>query len=284
VSAALTMRTDLSPTDEPQVLLRALALCKGYARGRTFGRNRPSIEVLRAVDLKIRAGSTLALIGPSGSGKSTLGRCLACLERPDSGEILFAGKGLVSLTPRELIPFRRQIQLIFQEPAAALNPRFTAVEVVSEPLLISGRGTKKERKERAIDLMALVGLPAHLGDRSPFELSGGQRRRLVVARALALEPKLLILDEALAGLDLSTRAQISNLLLELQKVCSLTYLFISHDADMVAHFADEVAVLHEGEIVTLGPPRLPVCSRSPHTDQSPAVTAAFSRLSGLSRQ
>jgi ABC-type glutathione transport system ATPase component len=170
--------------------------------------------------------------------------------------------------------------LIFQEPAASLNPRFTAVDIVAEPLLIAGQGTKKERKERAIDLMALVGLPAGLGGRLALELSGGQRRRLVIARALALAPKLLILDEALAGLDLSTRAQISNLLLELQEVCSLTYLFISHDSDLVAHLADEVVVLHEGRIVIHGAPELPASPQALRADNSPPTALALRGLSG----
>src|SRR5260221_7015737 len=213
-----TMHTESSQT-ESQVLLSAVALSKQYTQGRWLSRRRSSIDALCTVEFTIRACSTLALIGASGSGKSTLARCLACLEKPDSGEIWFAGKNLVNLSQRDLIPLRRQIQLIFQEPAASLNPRFTAVETVAEPLLVAGQGTKKERKERAIDLMALVGLPAGLGGRLPLELSGGQRRRPGIARALAPEPKRLILDEALAGLDLSTRAQISNLLLKLQEVC-----------------------------------------------------------------
>jgi len=211
---------------------------------------------LHSINLTIRAGTTVALLGASGSGKSTLARCLACLEEPDSGEIWFAGKNLSRLTQRELMPFRRQIQLIFQEPDAALNPRFTAVEIVSEPFLIAGLGTKKAQREMALALMELVGLGAHLKRRMPFELSGGQRRRLAIARALALEPKLLILDEALTGLDLSTRAQISNLLLRLQEVRSLTYLWISHDFGLVTHLADQVVVMDKGRIVEGGAPEL----------------------------
>jgi len=274
------MLSDPSQAGDAQVVLSAVALRKRYTQGRWWSRRGSSIEALSAVNLKIRAGSTLALIGASGSGKSTLARCLACLEKPDSGEIWFAGKNLVSLSQRELIPFRRQIQLIFQEPAASLNPRFTAVEIVSEPFLIAGQGTKQERKERAIALMALVGLPASLGGRSPFELSGGQRRRLVIARALALEPKMLILDEALAGLDLSTRAQISNLLMELQGVCSLTYLLISHDSDLVTHLADEIAVLHEGRIVPSAVQELPVSPQALRTDDSLVVTPALNGMPG----
>jgi peptide/nickel transport system ATP-binding protein len=194
----------------------------------------------------------MALVGPSGSGKSTLARCLACFERPESGEIWFAEENLTQLSPRELVRFRRQIQLIFQEPEASLNPRYRAVEIVSEPLLIARVGSKSERRERALALMELVGLGGQLRSRVPFELSGGQRRRLAIARALALEPKLLILDEALTGLDPSTRAQIANLLLELQKVRSLTYLFISHDLGLLARFADDVVVLDGGRVVARG--------------------------------
>lgn len=243
-----------SQTDTKGVLLHAASLSRRYIRGGWMSRRQ--VDALRGVDLNIKAGSTVALIGASGSGKSTLARCLACLEEPDSGEIWFAGKNLARLTQRELVPFRRQIQLIFQEPDASLNPRFPSVEIVSEPLLISRLGTNRERYEQALELMELVGLGAHLGSRLPFELSGGQRRRLAIARALALQPKILILDEALTGLDLSTRAQISNLLLELQEVCSLTYLCISHDFGLVSHFADEVVLMDKGRIVEGGVPEL----------------------------
>ena len=250
-----------------EVLLHAMGLTKRYARGSRFSRYRSQREVLCNIDLTIRAGSTVALIGPSGSGKSTLARCLACLEEPDSGEIWFAGKNLAGLSGRELAPFRRQIQLIFQEPGLSLNPRFTAAEIVSEPFLISGVGTKQERRERALDLMELVGLPTHLGGSSPFALSGGQRRRLAIARALALEPRLLILDEALTGLDLSTRAQISNLLLSLQEVFSIGYLCISHDFGLVTHLADDVAVMHEGRIVECGHQEVVAYFRRFHTHE-----------------
>lgn len=275
---ASTMLTDSSQTGGRAVLLRAVNLSKRYIRGGWLSSRRSPVEVLRAVDLKIRAGSTVALIGSSGSGKSTLARCLACLEEQDSGEIWFAGKNLAKLTRRELLPLRRQIQLIFQEPCASLNPRFTAVEIVSEPLLIAGVGAKRGRRERSLELMDLVGLPAYLGSRLPFELSGGQRRRLAIARALALEPKLLILDEALTGLDLSTRAQISNLLLKLQEICSLTYLCISHDFGLVTHFADEVAVLDEGRIVEGGAPELVANSANAQPHDSLATALNLSSL------
>jgi ABC-type glutathione transport system ATPase component len=272
------MTVDTSPrTDERGVLLRAAGLSVRYKRGGWLSR-RPAIEALRAVALEIKVGSTVALVGVSGSGKSTLARCLACLERPNSGEIWFEGKNLVRLSQRELVPFRRQIQLIFQEPDASLNPRFTAMEAVSEPLLIAGLGAKRERRERVLTLMDLVGLPAHLESKLPSELSGGQRRRLAIARALALEPKLLILDEALTGLDLSTRAQISNLLLKLQELYSLTYLCISHDFGLVTHLADEVVVLDGGRIVEGGAPELVVSPRQSQPDGSREAAANLSRF------
>lgn len=191
----------------------------------------------------------MALIGASGSGKSTLARCLASLESPDSGDIWFEGAKLPALGSSTLPRLRRQVQMVFQDPALSLNPRFSAAEIVSEPLLIAGIGTKSERTRRAVELMTLVGLPPDSGGRRPHEFSGGQRRRLAIARALAVEPKVLILDEALAGLDLSTQAQIANLLLELQRVRSLTYLWISHDLRAVARLTGEVAVIDEGKIV-----------------------------------
>lgn len=251
------MPIDHSPQpDAKGVLLRATGLSKSYTRGRRWSRRRCRVEALRSVDFEIKAGSTVAVVGTSGSGKSTLARCMACLEAPDCGEIWFAGKQLTGLTQRELVPFRRQIQLIFQEPEASLNPRFRAVEIVSEPFLIAALGTKAERREKALALMELVGLGPHLGNRVSSELSGGQRRRLAIARALALEPKLLILDEALTGLDLSTRAQIANLLLQLQEARSLTYVFISHDFDLVARLADAAVVLDNGRLVAKGAPEL----------------------------
>lgn len=209
----------------------------------------------------------MALIGPSGSGKSTLARCLACLEQPDSGEVWFAGHNLAGIRGRDLVPIRRQIQLIFQDPSGSLNPRFTAAEIVSEPLLIARSGTRKERREKALDLIERVGLSSQIATRLPFELSGGQRRRLAIARALALQPKLLILDEALAGLDLSTQAKICNLLLDLQEASPLTYLLISHDFDLITRLADDVVVLDKGRIVEPTPHELIERSWGPQTHE-----------------
>lgn len=244
------MNNDLrAPYAGAEALLRVVNLRKRYTRIGGWARNRTQVESLRGINLEVRAGAALALIGASGSGKSTLARCLACLEEPDSGEIWFGGKDLARMEQPSLAPCRRQLQLIFQDPAMSLNPRFTAAEIVSEPLFIAGIDKKSECTERAIALMKLVGLPQDAACRTPGDFSGGQRRRLAIARALALEPKVLILDEALSGLDLSTQGQIANLLMELQEARALTYLWISHDLRLVSRLASEVAVIDEGRIV-----------------------------------
>jgi len=244
------MQSDLPQSHE--AALRCTRLSKRYVQGGWLSKNRREVRALNDVTLSVRAGSTLALIGESGSGKSTLARCLTCLEQPDSGEVWFAGKNVAALTHRERIAFQRQVQIVFQEPAASLNPRLNALAIVSEPLLIAGE-SKKQRHERALYLMHLVGLPDDSPKRLPSEFSGGQRRRLAIARALTLEPSILILDESLSGLDPSIQAQISNLLTGLQETYHLTYICISHDLDLVAHLADEIAVLHQGQIVKLVP-------------------------------
>ncbi|MBO0912412.1 MAG: ABC transporter ATP-binding protein [Acidobacteria bacterium] len=272
------MHAERQQTESDKPLLEAVGLSRRYRRGGWLSGRRAQVEALQEVDLKIRAGSIVALLGASGSGKSTLARCLACLEEPDSGEIWFREKNLRGLKKRELDPCRRQIQLIFQEASGSLNPRFTSVALVSEPLVIAGVGTSGERRDLALERMELVGLPASLERLLPSELSGGQRRRLVIARALMAEPKVLILDEALSGLDLSTRAQVSNLLVKLQEVFSLTYLLISHDPALVAHLADDVAVIEKGRIVARGGRELagnfsPSSGSSPHTHGLARVAA-----------
>ena len=207
---------------------------------------------LDGVDLTLERGSTLALVGETGSGKSTLARCLALLERPDAGSIRYLGQDLLAIDRRRLPALRRQIQLIFQDPASALNPRFSAAEVVAEPLRIQ-KINPRARRRRALEAMEQMGLLARWADRRPGQLSGGQRQRLAIARALVSEPRLLILDEALSALDLSVQARIINLLLELQTAHDLTYLLISHDLRVVGHLADELAVLFQGIIVDQGP-------------------------------
>ncbi|MHB8502460.1 MAG: ATP-binding cassette domain-containing protein [Candidatus Acidiferrales bacterium] len=234
-----------------QPLLRIENLVKHYAAGRSAS-SRDKLAALDGVSLSIAPQTTLALLGKSGSGKSTLALCIACLERPTSGSIWFEGVGVTALAESERRRVRPQIQLVFQDPASSLNPRWTALEIVSEPLLVQQRFTKQERIEKTHTLLDRVALPRKMASRRPDELSGGQKQRLAIARALALEPKLIILDEALSALDCSVQAQISNLLLDLQSSLGLTYLFITHDFAMAAHLADQIAVMDRGRIVESG--------------------------------
>ncbi len=209
---------------------------------------------LRAVDgitFDIKAGETLGLVGESGCGKSTLGRVIARLLPATSGEVLFEGHDILNLDHRTLLALRADIQSVFQDPSASLNPRMTAFSLIEEPLVIHKVGTRSSRRTRVLELLQTVGLRPEFADRYPHEFSGGQRQRIGIARALALDPKLLILDEPVSALDVSIQAQIINLLAELQARLSLTYLFISHDLSVVQHAADRVAVMYMGQIVEL---------------------------------
>ena len=228
-------------------------LSKQYSQGRPLIGGKFIIHGLNNVNLTIARGATLAIIGESGAGKSTLARCLALLEEPTQGEIHFEGSNLLTLGRKNLIPIRRRIQLIFQDPASALNPRFTAEEIISEPMVVQGLSTRTERTQRVSQLLDEVGLPAQCGQKRPSEFSGGQRQRLAIARALALQPALLILDESLSHLDVANQQLILQLLADLQRAHALTYLHISHDLRMVSKFADEIAVMHDGAIVELRP-------------------------------
>ncbi len=208
---------------------------------------------IRGVTFELERGRTLGLVGPSGSGKSTLARCLALYERPTCGEVELEGRYILGAGRRERRRVAAEIQLISQQPAATLNPRFTAAEVVQEPLLVQRRGTEAERRKRALELIELVGLRTSAAASPALESSGGERQRLAIARALALNPKLLILDESLTGLDLSIQAQILRLLIDLQARFGLTYILISHDLALVSGVADEIAVMDAGVIVERGP-------------------------------
>jgi ABC-type glutathione transport system ATPase component len=249
-------------SDEP--LIRVQGLTKRYWRG-AFGRSAP-VDALAGASLTIERGRVVALVGESGSGKSTLARCLVRLEEPTSGAIFFEGTDVSSLRGAALRAFRERVQLLFQDSAAALSPRLTASEIVSEPLEILGRGDAAERRRRARELMETVGLSAAEADRRPLDLSGGQRQRLAIARALALKPRLLILDEAFAGLDASIQAQVAAVLQDLRGREGLTYLCISHDLALMSVFADEVAILFEGRIVERAEAaRLFAAPAHPHT-------------------
>src|SRR5882672_5548705 len=233
-------------------LVRTTALSKRYVQGGAFSRKEFVINALSDVELDIAPGCVTALVGGSGSGKSTLARCLAMLEKPDAGEIWFEGKTITPASLRELALLRPKIQMVFQDSAGALNPRLSAAQIIEEPLEIQRRETGPRLRARACELMEEVGLSPDWANRRPLEFSGGQRQRLAIARAIALKPAFLILDESLSGLDMSTQAQILNLLLDLQSAHSLTYLLISHDLTLVGQIADFVAVMHQGRIVECG--------------------------------
>jgi peptide/nickel transport system ATP-binding protein len=232
-------------------LIRVENLVKRHV-GRGLGGHRADFTAVDSVSFSILPRTTLALVGESGSGKSSLALCLACLERVTAGRIWFEGRDLAALEEKELRAVRPKLQIVFQDPANSLNPRWTVGEIVAEPLLVQGRTSKRDRGTRAAQVLERVGMASEYWERKPRELSGGQRQRVAIARALILEPRLLILDEVLSALDCSIQAKIANLLVELQRLYGLAYLFITHDLKMAGHLADEIVVMSEGKIVEQG--------------------------------
>ena len=240
-----------SRASEP--LLRVRGLKKHYpVRGGVWLREVARARAVDDVSFDVYPGETLGLVGESGCGKSTLVKTLLRLHEPSAGQIHFAGQDVLALDKKALRALRREMQVIFQDPAESLNARQTVGAIVQEPLLIHGIGAEAEREQRVQELLRRVGLPAGAANRYPHEFSGGQRQRIGIARAIALQPRLLICDEPVSALDVSIRSQIINLLLELQQELRLTMLFIAHDLSVVKHVSDRLAVMYLGKIVEIG--------------------------------
>ncbi len=247
------MAGELASRAVTEPILQARNLTKIYSSCGLFSRRAP-VRALDGVNLDIFAGRTVALVGETGSGKSTLARCLARLDEPTSGQIIFEHADFRALRGRKLRMARRHIQMIFQEAMSAMNPRFSALEIVAEPMELSGEISKQEIATRALALMESVGLRRTAAEYRMHQFSGGQKQRLALARALAAGPKIIILDEAVSGLDLSIQGQMINFLLDLQETRDVAYLFVTHDLRLAGVIADEIAVMKNGAIVECGSP------------------------------
>ncbi|KTB48335.1 ABC transporter ATP-binding protein [Dehalogenimonas alkenigignens] len=239
---------------QDNVLVEVTGLTKYFpiASGGLFRKKVTELKAVDGVTFAVHQGETLGLVGESGSGKTTVGKCVLQLHRPTSGEVIFKGHDLASLSEKQLRAYRPKLQVIFQDPYESLNPRFTAYDIISEPMKLHG-ATRTECRERVAELLNIVGLAPYMAERYPHEFSGGQRQRLGVARALALQPEFIVCDEPLSALDVSIQAQVLNLLDDLQRQFGVAYLFISHDLSVVRHISHRVAVMYLGKIMEIAP-------------------------------
>ena len=246
-----TMEARTQTSADALVEIKDLQVYFPITSGIVFQRKVADVKAVDGITFTVKRGETLGLVGESGCGKSTTGKAILQLERPTGGEILFDGRDLTKMKGRELRRFRRNMQMIFQDPYASLNPRMSVGSIISEPLTIHKLASGKEKKERVQHLLQTVGLNPYFANRFPHEVSGGQRQRIGIARALAVEPDFIVCDEPVSALDVSIQAQIINLLQDLQNEFNLTYLFIAHDLSVVRHISDRVAVMYLGHIMEL---------------------------------
>jgi oligopeptide transport system ATP-binding protein len=240
-----------------EVLLKVERLTKYFpVQGKLFSSRKQLAYAVDGVSFEVRKGQTFGLVGESGCGTTTTGKAILRLIEPTTGNIWMTGVSLMSLNKEELRRIRKKMQIIFQDPYSSLNPRMTVERIIGEALSIHGLAWGKEKKEKVVHLLGMVGLEAKDLHRYPHEFSGGQRQRIGIARALAVSPEMIIADEPISSLDVSIRAQIINLMEDLQKRLGLTYLFISHDLNVVAHISDDVAVMYLGKIIEMAPARI----------------------------